>query len=184
VLHMAKRLKSKALYPPRSAANKKSAKLKTRGADEVQTAVVADNFLSAYVERLASKNFTRKARSAMLTDIKEYSNNLKITAEAYQRADRNAERTLKSHVVDAAALLRRQQEPAYRVVADWCKWIGFAFLGFTVEQFLRVQGEKVILRGSVNWLIAEAAITITLITAGFAIDRPLSGLSRKFRKRD
>jgi hypothetical protein len=41
----------------------------------------------------------------------------------------------------AAFLLSRKESPK-KVFVDWCKWVGFAFPGFAVPQFISIQHEK------------------------------------------
>ena len=72
--------------------------------------------------------------------------------------------------------MRNKSSDPKKILADWCKWIGFAFLGFTVQQVINIQNQKVIAHGSVLWLVMDVAITVALLAAGVIIERPLRGI--------
>ena len=80
---------------------------------------------------------------------------------------------LQNHVKDSAAYLRIKKDSAASVFADWTKWVGFAFLGFAVQQWINVSHQKIIVQGSVSLLVLDAVVAAVLIVAGFKIDKPL-----------
>ena len=100
--------------------------------------ITADTLLAAYVDRMTSVSFTEEAKSTLLLEAKQYAVDLRSMAHLRQRADRNAEKTLRSHVLDSAYFLRRQREEPLKVLADWCKWIGFTWLGLVAHFFFNV----------------------------------------------
>jgi hypothetical protein len=146
-------------------------------------AIKTDALLAAYVERFADDSFTPEAKAEVLSEMKHYAVDLRNMAQLRRRSDGRAEKVLKRHVADSAASLRNARESPLKMIADWCKWTGFAFLGFAVTQFNNVHGQKVIARGSVNWLVFDVIMTVALIAAGFAIERPLNGFLARLRGR-
>jgi hypothetical protein len=145
--------------------------------------IKADISLASYVEVITPDDFTVPAKATISSEIKAFATELCDKTKAYQHLDEEAENALRKHVIEASRSMRLTKQGKDSKVSDWCKWIGFAFLGFTVQQFSRVSGEKVILRGSVNWLVAEVIITMVLLAIGFAIDKPLDAVTRVFRKK-
>jgi hypothetical protein len=148
-----------------------------------ESPITTDALLAAYIDRIASENFTVEAKSAMLTEVRQYALDLRNATQIRRRSDRKAERALKSHVDDCAAFLRNNEEQPGKIFADWCKWIGFAFFGLTVQQFINVHAQNSIKTGSVNWLVVDILVTVILIAIGFSIERPLGVLANKFRSK-
>jgi hypothetical protein len=144
--------------------------------------IMDDTLLTAYIDSLTPGSFTVEAKALMFSEVKQYCDDLMSLTRINQRNDRDAEKVLKTHVRDAVAYLRSQDEQPLDIISDWCKWIGFTFFGFAVLQFLRVQSEKPILHGSVNWLVIDVLICVVLIAAGFIIDRPWSDVIKKLRR--
>jgi hypothetical protein len=143
---------------------------------------IADTFLSAYIDSLAPDSFTVEANAVMISEAKAYLNDLSKLTEIYQRADQS-EKALRKHVLDAAASLRSNQEGASKMVADWCKWIGFAFAAFMVAQFHNITQQNPIILGSVYWLVADVIVAAVFLTAGFLIDKPFAKLIDLFRNK-
>jgi hypothetical protein len=160
-------------------ATEASAKDTTRN-DEV-TELLAVSNLAAYIDWKTPPSFTDEARAAMLSEAQEYLQQICNLTLIRQHRD-GAEKALKAYVDDSASFLRNKGNNPRKILADWCKWIGFAFLGFTVQQIANIQHQKTIAHGSVWWLVMDVAITAVLISAGFTIDRPLSGIWHWRRK--
>lgn len=144
--------------------------------DEVAELTV-EQMLAAYIDWQTRHNFTDEARAAVLSEAREYIRDVCRLTRICQRGQ-NAEKALQSYVAESASFLRNRTRNPTAVIADWCKWVGFAFLGFAVQQFLSIQHEKPIDSGSVTWLVIDVAITAVLISAGFAIERPLHNILR------
>jgi hypothetical protein len=144
--------------------------------------VEKDIILATYVDKLAPSNYTEEAKSALLLEVKQFAQDVCAITRMRRRADRNAEKVLRSHVIDTASFLRNKQNAVMDTVADWSKWIGFTFIGFAVQQWIHVEGEKTISSGSVKWLAVDIIIAAVLIVVGFMIDKPWSYLSNRFRK--
>jgi len=144
--------------------------------------VTEDFLLARYIDRLAPSNFTEEARSALLYEVKQYTEEICIGSESQRRGDRNAEKALQQHVTDAANTLRNKRENPLDIVADWCKWIGFLFVGLAIQQWHNIGNEKPIVYGSVRWLVFDVILAACLIVIGFAIDKPWRSLAN-WRKR-
>lgn len=137
--------------------------------DDEVTKLAAISNLAAYVNWQMPESFTDEAQAAVLSEAQEYVRQLCFLATIRQRRD-GAEKALKSYVDDAASFLRNKSRNRKKILADWCKWIGFAFLGFTVQQIINVQQQKNVAHGSVLWLVMDVAVTAVLIVTGFMID--------------
>lgn len=145
--------------------------------------VKAEISLASYVETITPGDFTVEAKAIVLSEIKDFATDLCNKTKTYQQLDEGAEKALRKHVLAASRSMLQIKQGKSSKVSDWSKWIGFAFLAFAVQQFNRVVGEKVILRGSVNWLVADIIITMVLLAIGFAIDKPLEAVKIPFRKK-
>jgi hypothetical protein len=153
----------------------------TPSASEV--AVTTDLMLAAYVKQITPSRFTEDAEAVLLSEIKQYAQDICVVTEAKRRRDRRAERALKQHVEDAAAFLRsNRRNDVVDIAGDWSKWIGFAFVGFAVQQWIHVSTEKPIAPGSVTWLVLDAVVAAGLIVGGFIIDKPWGYFSDFFRR--
>jgi hypothetical protein len=153
-------------------------------AEHVNTGVAEvekDILLTTYVDRLAPLNFTDEAKSTLVFEVKQFAQDVCSVTKMRRRADRNAEKVLRNHVIDSASFLRNKRENLLDAVADWSKWIGFTFLGFTVQQWIHVQNEKPIASGSVEWLAIDTVVAAGLIVVGFMIDKPWRDFSGRFR---
>jgi hypothetical protein len=150
---------------------------------EADLEVAKSLVLGAYVDRFAPPNFTEEAKSQLLYEVKEYIDDLNSLTGIQRRADGNAEKVLRRHVADSAASLRRKSsDPADRA-ADWCKWIGFTWLGLTIGQYIHIQNEKNIASGSMNWFAADLLITVVLLAVAAVINRPWGYFTDRFRKK-
>jgi hypothetical protein len=157
-----------------------------RSETQARDAVIADTLLAWYVERLTPNTFATDVDAAVITEAKDYINDLCALTEINRRSDQ-AEKALIRHVSSAAAYLRSNKEGPIKVVADWCKWIGFAWLAFMVGQFhnvtQQISQKKVSQTGSINWLVADVIITVVFLMAGFMIEKPLTKLLNIVRSR-
>jgi hypothetical protein len=150
------------------------------GADEEVTKSL---MLGAYIDRFAPPNFTEEAKSQLLYEVKEYVDDLNSLAGMQRRADSNAEKVLRRHVSDSAASLRRNSSGPADRAADWCKWIGFTWLGLTLAQYIHVRSEKSIASGSVNWFAADLLVTVVLLAVAAVVNRPWGYFTDRFRKK-
>jgi hypothetical protein len=141
-----------------------------------------DVILATYVDKLAPSNYTEEAKSALLSELKQFGQDVCAVTRMRRRADRNAEKVLRNHVTDSASFLRNKQNDIMDTVADWSKWVGFTFIGFAVQQWIHVHGEKPIASGSVTWLAVDIIIAAVLIVVGFMINKPWAYFSNRFRK--
>jgi hypothetical protein len=170
---------SPAMQPSQSSQSDPAVQASAEGAaggDQV-TELVAITNLAAYIDWQTPQSFTDEARTALLSEVQEYVRQICNLARICQRRD-GAEKALKSYVDDSASFLRNKSGNPKKILADWCKWIGFTFFGFTVQQIANVQHQKIIAHGSVLLLVMDVAIAAVLISAGFAIDRPLRNILR------
>lgn len=138
--------------------------------------------LGTYVDQVAPPIFTEEAKATLLLEIKQYAQDVISLSRMRRRADRNAEKVLRSHVVDSANFLRVKKTSAINSIADWSKWIGFTFVGFAVQQWIHITGEKPIASGSVGLLVLDVIIATILIIAGFMIDKPWGYFTDRFRR--
>jgi hypothetical protein len=148
--------------------------------------VRAEISLASYVDALTPGDFTVEAKAAVLSDIRDFATELCSKTATYQQLDEHAEAALRKHVRAAASSITRGKDGGSEgssKVSEWCKWIGFAFLAFAVQQFQKVTGEKPIAQGSVRWLVADIIITMLLLVVGFMIDRPLEVMAKIFRRK-
>lgn len=155
----------------------------TAAAETANYSINAEVLLASYVETLTPDDFTVAAKATVLAEIKEFAAELCEKTKTYQYLDEGAENALRKHVLEASRSMRQIIRQKDSKTADWCKWIGFAFFAFTIQQFARVKGEKVILSGSVNWLVADLIITMVLLAIGFAIDKPFEAVARVLRRK-
>jgi hypothetical protein len=144
--------------------------------------VQKDIILATYVDQLAPVNYTEEAKSALLFELRQFGQDVCSLTKMRRRADRNAEKILRSHVTDSASFLRNKQDGLLDTVADWSKWIGFTFIGFAVQQWIHIQSEKPIATGSVTWLSLDIVIAAALIVTGFMINKPWAYFSSRFHK--
>ena len=138
--------------------------------------------LAAYVDQFAPPNFTEEAKSQMLYEIKEYVDDLSSLSGIQRRADGNAEKVLRRHVADAASSLRSTSGDPADHAADWCKWVGFTWLGLTIGQYIHIKSEKNIASGSVNWFAGDLVITVVLLAIAAVLNRPWGYFTDRFRK--
>ncbi|SRR6266487_1389588 len=134
--------------------------------------VERDLLIAAYIDQITPSNFTGEAKSTLLFETKQYAQDVCSLTSIRRRADRNAERVLRRHVLESVDFLRNKENSLRGFVADWCKWIGFAFLGFAVQQWINIKHEKHITSGSVGLFALDLIITAGLIVSGFLLDRP------------
>jgi hypothetical protein len=152
--------------------------------DRTMAEVSLSHIFNVYIDHQVSMNFTLQAKGALASEGEQYLHDLCEMSEIRRKADRNAEVVLENHVKDAAAFIRAKKDSAKSVLADWSKWIGFTFLGFTIQQWNSVRHQKPIIPSSVSLLVLDAVVTAILIVTGFKIDKPfvfLSGTLRKMR---
>ncbi len=153
------------------------------GVQPATGSIDAEVSLASYVETLAPDDFTVAAKAAAIAEIREFATELCDKTKTFQQLDEGAENALRKHVLEASRSMRQGKQAKDSKGADWCKWIGFGFLAFMVQQFNRVAGEKVILRGSVNWLAADIIIALAFLVIGFVIDKPFAAATKVFRKK-
>src|SRR5258708_28452804 len=101
--------------------------------ERIGEALAAESLLAVYIDRMAPDSFTDEAKAAMLAETKQYSVDLRNMTQIRQRADRNAEKALKRHVLDSPAALRRQVDSPSKIIANWVKSIGLPSLGWSVQ---------------------------------------------------
>jgi hypothetical protein len=139
--------------------------------------------LATYVDAFTSPSFTDEAKAQMVYEIMEYSEELRSLAAVQRRADSNAEKVMRKHVsASASSLGRKSDGPADRA-ADWSKWIGFTWLGFTVAQYLHIRGEQHISTGSLNWFVVDLVITAALLSVAVVLNRPWGYFTDHFRRK-
>ena len=149
---------------------------------EAVTEVERDLLLAAYVEQLAPANYTEEAKATLLHEVKVYAQDVVSLTRMRRRADRNAEKVLRSHVDDSASVLRNKRDDVVDKLADWSKWVGFTFVGFAVQQWVHIHSEKPIASGSVTWLALDVIISVSLIVLGFMLNKPWGYFTDKFRE--
>lgn len=139
--------------------------------------------LATYVDYLAPDNYTEQAKSTLLYEVKQYAEDVVAITRMRRRADRNAERILRSHVLDSASFLRNKKDDLGDKLADWSKWVGFTFVGFAVQQWIHINSEKTIASGSVAWLAIDVIIAASLIVLGFMLNKPWGYFTDMFRRK-
>jgi hypothetical protein len=150
--------------------------------NDAVTEVEKDLLLATYVEQLAPANYTEEAKATLLHEVKLYAQDVVSLTRMRRRADRNAEKVLRIHVVDSASFLRNKKDDIVDKLADWSKWIGFTFVGFAVQQWIHIHSEKPIASGSVTWLALDVIIAVSLIVLGFMLNKPWGYFTDKFRR--
>lgn len=155
-----------------------------RAAVNVATKEVEERLLLAtYVDRVVPDNYTEEAKSTLLFEIKQYAEDVVVITRMRRRADRNAEKILRSHVLDSASFLRNKKDDLGDKLADWSKWVGFTFVGFAVQQWIHINSEKPIASGSVRWLAVDVIIAASLIVLGFMLNKPWGYFTDLFRRK-
>jgi hypothetical protein len=138
--------------------------------------------LATYVDRSTPPSFTEEAKSQILYEMSEYAEELTSLAGIQRRADGNAEKVLRRHVADSAGSLRRKSDGPADRAADWCKWIGFTWLGLTVSQYIHIKSEQHISTGSVNWFVIDLVITAVLLSVAAVLNRPWGYFTDRFHR--
>jgi hypothetical protein len=139
--------------------------------------------LATYVNQFAPTSFTDEAKSQMVYEVKKYTEDLTSLTGMQRRADGNVEKVLRRHVADSASSLRRKSnDPADRA-ADWCKWIGFTWLGLTIGQYIHIKSEQHISTGSINWFAVDLLITAILLSVAAVLNKPWGYFTDRFRRK-
>lgn len=138
--------------------------------------------LGTYIDHLAPANYTAKAKSTLMFEVRQYAEDVVAITRMRRRADRDAEMILRSHVLDSASFLRNKKEDLGDKLADWSKWIGFTFVGFAVTQWIHIKSEKPIASGSVTWLAVDIIIAASLLVLGFMLNKPWGYFTDRFRR--
>jgi hypothetical protein len=129
-------------------------------------------YLYIWTRPVAPDNYTDEAKSTLLFEIKQYAQDVVVVTRMRRRADRNAEKILRSHVLDSASFLRNKKEDLGDKLADWSKWIGFTFIGFAVGQWIHIRGEKPVASGSLTWFALDVIIAAILMVIGLVLNKP------------
>jgi len=146
------------------------------------TEVERDLLLGVYVDQLAPANYTEEAKSTLLFEIKQFGQDVVSLTEMQRRADRNAEKVLRSHVTDSASFLRNKKDDLGDKLADWSKWVGFTFIGFAVGQWIHIRTEKPVASGSLTWFALDVIIAAILMVVGLVLNKPWGYFTDKFRR--
>jgi hypothetical protein len=155
-----------------------------KAAVNVATEKVEERLLLAtYVDHLAPDNYTEEAESTLLFEVRQFAEDVVAVTRMRRRADRNAEKVLRSHVLDSASFLRNKKEDLGDKLADWSKWIGFTFVGLAINQGIHVRSETTIAWGSVKWLMLDIIIATVFLFIGAVFNRPWGYLTERFRRR-
>jgi hypothetical protein len=147
------------------------------GAAEVEK----DLLLATYVDQLAPTNYTEEAKATLLFEVKQYAQDIVSLTRMRRRADRNAEKVLRSHVTDSASFLRNKKDDLVDKLADWSKWIGFTFIGFAVAQWIHIRSEKPVASGSLTWFAVDVIIAAIMMVIGLALNKPWGYFTDLFR---
>jgi hypothetical protein len=139
--------------------------------------------LATYVDQLTPDNYTVEAKSTLLFEVRQFAEDVVAVTKMRRRADRDAEKILRIHVLDSASFLRNKKDDLGDKLADWSKWIGFTFIGFAVAQWIHIKSENPIVSGSVGLLVLDVIIAAILIVVGFMIDKPYGYFTGRFRRR-
>ena len=132
---------------------------------------------------LVPDNYTDEAKSTLLFEIKQYAQDVVAITRMRRRADRNAEKILRSHVLDSASFLRNKKDDLGDKLADWSKWIGFTFIGFAVGQWIHIRSEKPVASGSLTWFALDVIIAAILMVIGLVLNKPWGYFTERFRRR-
>jgi hypothetical protein len=158
-------------------------RVKQQTANTAKVEIEKDLMLAAYVDQLAPANYTEEAKSTLLFEIKQYAQDVVALTRMRRRADRNAEKILRSHVLDSASVLRNKKDDLVDKLADWSKWIGFTFIGFAVGQWIHIRNEKPVASGSLTWFAVDVTIAAIMMVVGLVLNKPWGYFTDRFRRR-
>ena len=161
-----------------SAQNPTAKAVASAAAKEVEESLL----IATYIDRLVPDNYTDEAKSTLLFEIKQYTEDVVAITGMRRRADRNAEKILRSHVLDSASFLRNKKDDLGDKLADWSKWIGFTFIGFAVGQWIHIRGEKPVASGSLTWFALDVIIAAILMVIGLVLNKPWGYFTERFRR--